>query len=57
MKIVYTSTFTDASIQIPIEAGNKYFLIIYTVAGQCLFPCKTFNTGIQSKRVPMQNTK
>ena len=57
MKIVYTSTFTDAFIQIPIEAGNKYPQIIYTVASQCLFPCGTWITRVQSRRVPIQKTK
>ena len=57
MKIVYTLTFADSFIQIPIEAGNKYPQIIYRVAGQYLVPCRTWNTRVQSKRVPIQKNK
>lgn len=57
MKIVYTSTFTDLFIQIPIEARNRYPQIVYAVAGQYLVPCRTWNTLVQSKRVPIQKTK
>lgn len=57
MKIVHTSTFTNAFVQIPIEAGNKYPQIIYTVAGKCLFPCRDVVHVAPSKRVPIQKNK
>lgn len=57
MKIVYTSTFIDSFIQIPIEAGNNYPHLIYTVAGQYLFPYTRAMSIFHSKRVPIQKTK
>ena len=57
MKIVYTTAFADAFIQIPIEAGNKYPQIIYTVVGKCLFPYMDVVRIAQSSRVPIQKTK
>ena len=57
MKIVYTSAFTDAFIQIPIEARSNYPQIIYSVTNQYLFPCRDVVHVAQSKRVPIQKTK
>lgn len=57
MKIVYTSTFTDSFIRIPIEARDRYPQIVYAVAGQYLVPCRTWNTSVQSKRIPIQKTE
>lgn len=57
MRIVNTYTFTDSLIQIPIEAGNNYHQIVYTVAGQCLFPRSGVVHIAQSTRVPIQKTK
>lgn len=57
MKIVYTTTFTDSFIRIPIEARDRYPQIVYAVAGQYLVPWRPCDTRVQSKRIPIQKTK